>query len=287
MTKIKIMKINKHITKTLLKISMVMLLSILWTTTTFANRSPADCTGSGLGILLNVSANKVHIGDTISYSVTVFNGTGSGPVVCDASDITASLVTPDGTNHPITLNGLHGTTLQNGQSDYYPNIVSYIARTQDVKQPDGIMTATASDAGTIHFNDTDTNGGGNQGVNTTVISTPTPPSTPPSIPSSSNSYSGGGGGGSTTYGCKDQNALNYNYFATSNPALCIYTATSTTVSPAIATTTVITTTVIIPKLPKTGFPPKEENIPWNIAILAGVLILVSTSSIVFLRKSKI
>jgi hypothetical protein len=278
------MKINKHITKTLLKISMVVLLSILWTTTTFADQSPAGCTGSGLNIFLDVNNQPVHIGDNISYGVTVLNGLGVGPVVCDASGITASLVTPDGTNHPITL---IRTTLTNGQSDHYPNVVTYTARSQDVK-PDGTLRATASDTGVIHQNDTNSQGGGEQGVNVTVISTPTPPSSssdylpPPSIPSSPSSSGGG-----TAYGCKDQNALNYNYFATSNPALCIYTATSTIVSPAVATTTVITTTVIIPKLPKTGFPPREDNIPWNIVMLTGIFMLVSASSIVFLRKSKI
>ena len=94
-------------------------------------------------------------------------------------------------------------------------------------------------------------------------------------------------GSSITYGCKDPNASNYNYFSSSNPALCIYTATSTIISPAIATTTVITTTVIIPKLPKTGFPPKEENIPWNIVMLAGIFMLVSTSLVVIRRKNTI
>ena len=55
----------------------------------------------------------------------------------------------------------------NGQSDYYSNVVSYVVRAQDVR-PDGTVRATASDTGIIHQNDTDSQGGGNQGVNTEV-----------------------------------------------------------------------------------------------------------------------
>jgi len=137
----------------------------------FADRSPEGCTGSGLNISLEVNAPQVHIGDTISFGVTVLNGNGVGPIVCDASDITASLVTPDGVNHPITL---VRTTLLNGQSDYYPNVVTYTALAQDVK-PDGTLMATASDTGTIHQNLTNSQGGGNQGVNITIISAPAAP----------------------------------------------------------------------------------------------------------------
>ena len=55
-------------------------------------------------------------------------------------------------------------------------------------------------------------------------------------------------GGSTHYGCKDPSASNYEYFAASNPALCIYGGTT------ISTTTVLagTRTVASPKLPNTG-----------------------------------
>ena len=66
----------------------------------------------------------------------------------------------------------------------------------------------------------------------------------PPTPAAPSSFSPGG---STTYGCKDPNASNYNYFSASNPALCVYTATSTIVYRAIATTTVAS-----PKLPNTG-----------------------------------
>ncbi len=129
-----------------------------------AHPSPAGCTGSGLGILLFTDSPDVHIGDTLNYSVSIFNGTGSGPVVCDASSIQASLVTPDGITHTITV--LH-TTMVSGQLDFYTNVVSYVVRAQDVR-PDGTVRATASDTGIIHQNDTDSQGGGNQGVNTEV-----------------------------------------------------------------------------------------------------------------------
>src|SRR4029077_17442004 len=78
-----------------------------------AHSSPAGCTGSGLGILLFTDAPDVHIGDTLNYSITVFNGTGGGPVVCDSTAIQAFVVTPDGVSHPITL---VRTTLTSGQS---------------------------------------------------------------------------------------------------------------------------------------------------------------------------
>jgi uncharacterized repeat protein (TIGR01451 family) len=129
-----------------------------------AHQQPPGCTGSGLGILLFTDSPDVHIGDTLNYSITVFNGTGVGPVVCDADFIQAFVITPDGVSHPITL---VRTSMSNGQSDYYTNVVSYLVRAQDV-QPDGTVRATASDTGRIHQNDTDSQGGGNQGVNTQV-----------------------------------------------------------------------------------------------------------------------
>jgi hypothetical protein len=129
-----------------------------------ADSRPPGCTGSGLGILLFTDAPDVHVGDTLNYSITVFNGTGGGPIVCDATGIQAFVVTPDLVSHPITL---VRTTLTSGQSDYYSNVVSYVVRAQDI-QPDGTVRATASDTGVIHQNDTDSQGGGNQGVNTEV-----------------------------------------------------------------------------------------------------------------------
>jgi len=134
-----------------------------------ADISPPGCTGSGLGILLYTSESSVHVGDTLHYNVTVFNGIGGtgSPVVCDASSIQAFLVTPDGVSHLISL---VRTNLSNGQSDYYPNVLgtnAYVVRAQDIRN-DGTLFATASDTGVIHQNITDSEGGGNQGVNTLV-----------------------------------------------------------------------------------------------------------------------
>ena len=42
-----------------------------------------------------------------------------------------------------------------------------------------------------------------------------------------------------------------------------------------------------PGLPNAGLPPERKNIPWNIVILAGVLILVSISFVVVLKKHRI
>src|SRR3954471_2617383 len=95
----------------------------LWccATSALAHQSPPGCTGSGLGILLFTDSPDVHIGDTLNYSITVFNGTGGGAVVCDATSIQAFVVTPDNVSHPIAL---ARTNLSNGQSDYYTNVVS-------------------------------------------------------------------------------------------------------------------------------------------------------------------
>ncbi len=129
-----------------------------------ADQNPPGCTGSGLGIFLFTDSPDVHIGDTLTYSVTVFNGFNSGPIVCNATAIQAFIVTPDGASHPITL---VRTALTSGQSDFYSNVVSYVVRAQDI-QADGTVRATASDTGVIHQNDVNSQGGGNQGVNTQV-----------------------------------------------------------------------------------------------------------------------
>src|ERR1700685_1993069 len=87
-----------------------------------ADRSPTNCTGSGLGISLYTSIPDVHIGDTLSYSVNVFNGSAGSPAIaCDASSITAFIVTPDGVTNNVTL---IRTALVQGQADFYSNVVS-------------------------------------------------------------------------------------------------------------------------------------------------------------------
>lgn len=137
-------------------------------THTFAHRSPDTCSGSGLGISIFVDNPDVHVGDAVIYSIDIFNGAG-GPVSCDATSIVASVVTPDGVSHPITLSR---TAMSNGQVDSYNNVLTYIARLQDVKT-DGTLTATANVIGTIHQNDTDSQGGGNQGLNVTITTSGT------------------------------------------------------------------------------------------------------------------
>ena len=79
------------------------------------------------------------------------------------------------------------------------------------------------------------------------------------------------GGGSTTYGCKDPTATNYNVFSSSQPSLCLYgpSAMATKITPIISPV-VVTMPVIIPKLPKTGFPPQEK---WYESILNSILNL--------------
>ena len=129
-----------------------------------ADQQPPGCNGSGLGILLFTDAPHAHIGNTLNYSVTVFNGLCAGPVVCDATAIRALVVTPDGVSHPLAL---VRTNLANGELDFYPNVVSYVVRAQDVR-PDATVRAVASDTGVIHQNNINSQGGGNEGVNTEV-----------------------------------------------------------------------------------------------------------------------
>jgi uncharacterized repeat protein (TIGR01451 family) len=131
-----------------------------------AAQIPAGCTGSGLGINLFTSSPDVHVGDTLTYDINVFNGVANtgGRIVCDAEAIQAFIVTPDGVSHSITL---VRTYLSQGQSDFYPAAASYVVRAQDIR-PDGTVRTTASDTGIIHQNDTDSQGGGEQGVNTEV-----------------------------------------------------------------------------------------------------------------------
>ncbi len=134
-----------------------------------AQRSPPGCLGSGLGISLFTSLPDVHIGDTINYSVNVFNAPFPA---CDAGDTNAAsagaiyafIVTPDGVTNHITL---RRTFLAPGDSDAYNNVVSYVVRAQDIR-PDATVRASAIDEGDIWQNDTHSRGGGNQGVNTEV-----------------------------------------------------------------------------------------------------------------------
>ena len=130
-----------------------------------ADRAPANCAGSGLGITLYTDVKDAHIGDVLYYGITVFNGiVGGTNIVCDATEIKAFIITPDGVTVAIPLTR---TTLHNGQADFYPVAVGYVVRAQDI-QPDGTVRARAYDNGVIHQNDTNSEGGGEQGVNTEI-----------------------------------------------------------------------------------------------------------------------
>jgi uncharacterized repeat protein (TIGR01451 family) len=141
-----------------------LLLLLFSAASALADQDPPGCTGSGLGIILYTDAADVHIGDTLHYSILVFNGSATGPVVCDATAIQAFVVTPDDISHTITLTN---TSLASGQANFYSNVVAYVCRAQDI-QPNQTVDATASDTGVIHQNINNSQGGGNQGVNTQV-----------------------------------------------------------------------------------------------------------------------
>ena len=102
----------------------------------------------------------------------------------------------------------------------------------------------------------------------TITNTYTAPVIPPPGP-----YSGRSSG-STHYGCKDPLASNYEYLASSNPALCVYG----TVSVITATTTVImAATVPVPGLPDTGLSPQSEIFPELFKGWDGFLFIQSLS----------
>lgn len=131
-----------------------------------ADERPPGCTGSALGINLFTASRDVHIGETITYSATVFNGLpGSTEVACDATEIIAWIVTPDGLTNRLTL---ARTALSQGQADFYRDVVSYVVRAQDIF-PDGTVRAQAYDEGNIHQNEIDSRGGGNQSLNSQVV----------------------------------------------------------------------------------------------------------------------
>lgn len=162
------MKFSRHLRVIASQIILVSIVFIIWTTPTLAHRSPDNCTGSGIGITLFANVPEIKIGDPISYSVNIFNGIKDGPVVCDASNIKAYIITPDGISHPITL---VRTTLSSSQSNLYSNIIEYTARIEDLKTGN-IFIASASDSADIHQNDTNSQGGSTQSVNTIVTNIP-------------------------------------------------------------------------------------------------------------------
>lgn len=72
---------------------------------------------------------------------------------------------------------------------------------------------------------------------------------------------------------------------TTNTAIASGEANGITVKDlAIATVPVATAKLVVPKLPNTGFSPEEKSISGSIIMLAGILILISTSLVGILRK---
>lgn len=121
-------------------------------------------------------------------------------------------------------------------------------------------------------------------TNTYIV--PIATSTPPVVESSSS-------GSSVHFGCKDLTAENYEQFAASDPALCVYVQAMTTV---LATTTVlaltavapvVALTVFVPSLPNTGFPPKPSDSATNLVIQISLIISILTFFIIILCQRKI
>lgn len=132
-----------------------------------AKIEPPGCNGSALGIFLQADTQVAHVGDSINYSVQLFNGPFPN---CQAETVTARVTTPDGVVHPLTL---RRTTLNPGDSDNYPNVVRYVIRAQDLQADPGsglsILKATALTEGVIHQNIVDSAGSAFQSLNTYVV----------------------------------------------------------------------------------------------------------------------
>ena len=137
--------------------------------------TPPGCAGSGLGIFLDTPSGDSHVGCQICYGITVLNGGVGATVYCDASNITATVTTPDNVIHTINLTnltsvntGLPGRTyLRNGEYDHYTNVVCYTISAANML-PDGSVRATAQDIAIILQNDTPSASTNEQGVNTQV-----------------------------------------------------------------------------------------------------------------------
>ena len=76
-------------------------LSLLSEGTSKAEIIPPGCLGNGYGISLFVDKQRARIGDTLKYSLLVNN---LAFPACRADQITAAIVTPDGTTNRVTLN---------------------------------------------------------------------------------------------------------------------------------------------------------------------------------------
>jgi hypothetical protein len=123
---------------------------------------PPGCTFNGIFISLGVDKQNAHVGDTLSYSMVI----GNSPFpACRAEQISASIVTPDGVSHPITLSR---TILNPGDFDTYENVATYVVRQQDVK-PEGIVIGTGNMAAFVNQNVVNENATIFKDVNTIII----------------------------------------------------------------------------------------------------------------------
>ncbi len=151
--------------KTLLRLGTLSVLiffaGILLLPSAQAQQDPPGCTGSGLGISLFVDKMVAHVGDTLHYSVIVYN---SKFPACKVSEVRAYLATPDGVTNVITLKR---TTLNPGEGDQYDNVAEYVVREEDVKG--GMVTTATYDLARIHQNEDLSYGQAAQSVNTRIV----------------------------------------------------------------------------------------------------------------------
>lgn len=94
-----------------------------------------------------------------------------------------------------------------------------------------------------------------------------------------------------TYTCKTSLTKTTTNTATASGEANGLTASDFAIATVVVANTVTTTKTVvptkIPKLPNTGVAPTEKNIPWNIILPVGVLMLASASLVVARKKSKI
>jgi hypothetical protein len=230
------------------------------------------------------------------HVITAVDNTNGGTATPSSFSVHVKSGTTDVSNSPLA-----GTTTP---GSLYSLVVGSYSVSEDSYSPYVQSFSTGCSAGSVTLS-------ANQDETCTITNTYpviTPTSTPTSTPVSTSTststptptpvpvYSSGStsSGGSTHYGCKDPKASNYEYFASSDPALCVYTndpTSSATTSPVMSAVTVLTiatssatTTTVAPKLPNTGYSGNDSTL-WGIAILASILMLVSASLVMTLRKS--
>lgn len=151
--------------------------------------------------------------------------------------------------------------------------MTYVARSQDVTAG-GILIATAIDTGVIHQNVTDSQGGGNQGLNIKVIVTPPPApvTSPPPV-----------GGGGTGGGTLPPPSVPIVPPVPPTPPVTTSSGGGGGNSTIPVTPPVVVHPVTVPILPNTGFPP-QENTMWNDIMLAGVFALIIMPLAVLRKK---